>query len=338
MTTSTLAPAAYSDAPIWDIWLSLFRAPALAIANELGLFSMLHAQPVSVEQLATQLAIERRATEAIVGVLAGLDLVVQIDGRLHLTDVARTFMLPESPYFWGAFLRQIFDAPLDSRKLFESLRRGTAAAEAHTATMWQAAPVQALVAFTHGMHAHSFGLAMRTVSMYGLADAARLLDVGGGSGAFSIAAALHEPRLRCTVLDMPVVCEVAREYAQRFGVANRIDVLAADMFVEPWPSCDRVFFNDIFHDWNDERCRMLAARAYAALPRGGRVLVHEMILSDTNLGPLAASSYTMCMLFHTEGRQRSARDLSAMLAGAGFSSVATRPTSGGYALITGTKE
>jgi acetylserotonin N-methyltransferase len=338
MAPSTLAPPTCSDDPIWTAWLWAFLAPSLAIADDLGLVAALHAQPASAPELAARLGIELRATEAITGALAALGLLELREGQLHLTDPGRTYLLPGHPYYWGPLLRRVRDIPLDCRRLLESLRRGTAAAEARVITMWEAAPPEAIVAFTHAMHAHSFSLAMRTVPTYGLAAARRLLDVGGGSGSYSIAATLHQPALQCVVLDLPVVCGVTREYAEQFGVADRIELAPGDMFVDPWPEgCDRVFFSDIFHDWDDERCLHLAARAYAALPTGGSILVHEMLLSDTKDGPLAAAAYSMVMLFVAQGRQRSAREIGKILASAGFAGVTETRTAGGYALLSGTK-
>jgi acetylserotonin N-methyltransferase len=188
------------------------------------------------------------------------------------------------------------------------------------------------------MHAHSFSIAMRVAPTLGLSDTQRVLDGGGGSGSFSIAMAVHHPSVRCTVLDFPVVCEVAEEHIRAAGVSERVGTAAGNLFVGPWPEGhDRVFFNDIFHDWDDERCAIISHLAFEALPAGGRVMVHEMLLSDTKDGPLAAAAYSMAMVFATRGRQRSARELIELLEAAGFVDVRVGPTTGGYALIEGSK-
>ena len=336
---STAAPSC-SDAPIWTAWMAAFHAPTLAIADELGLFHALADAPATAAELAVVLGIEVRATEAIAGVMATLEFVTLADGRFGLTDVARTYLLPSSPYYWGGMLRRIRDNPLDCRKLIESLRRNSAAKDASLAAMWTrpAPPPEQLVAFTHAMHAHSFALAMRVVPSFPLAGVQRVLDVGGGSGSYSLAALLHTPALRCTLLDLPAVGEVAREYATQHGVAARLDVVAANMFTEPLPTDhDRILFSDIFHDWDDESCRLLAQRAFEALPSGGRLWLHEMLLDDTKAGPPVAAAYSMIMVFVTAGRQRSARELSDLVTSVGFNAPRITMTSGGYALIEATR-
>ena len=326
------------DEPIWRVFLSAFHAPALVIADELGLFAALADGPRTAASLADELGVELRATETIAGVLAGLELLVAADGRFHLTDTARTYLLPSAPYYWGGFLRRMRENPLDYAKLAGALKRGKAAAEARLIGAWEAKapPADVLIAFTHAMHAHSFALAMRVTPAFGLRGITRLLDVGGGSGSYSIAAAIHAPALHATVLDLPAVCGVTAEYAARFGVADRVGTAPANMFTDPWPlDHERVLFSDIFHDWDDERCAWLAARARTSLRRGGRVILHEMILGDAKDGPLAAHAYSMAMIFHTQGRQRSARELAAILDGAGFTDVQVAMTAGGYAAVSG---
>jgi hypothetical protein len=327
-----------SDEPIWSVWLSAFHAPALAIADELGVFRELAAAPLDAVELADRLHVEVRATETIAGLLASLGFLAAEDGRFALDDTARTYLLPESPFYWGGLLRRIRENPLDCRVLIDSLRRGRAAADARLTSMWQSPkpPDAALVAFTHAMHAHSFGLAMRTVHRFDVGTS--LLDVAGGSGSYAIAAALRHPGAATTVLDLPAVCVVTSEYATMYGVQDRVRVVAADMFAEPLPQGhDRILFSDIFHDWDDARCQLLAERAYAALPPGGRVLVHEMLLDADRVGPTHALGYSMIMVFVAQGRQRSADEIRGFLGAAGFRDLEVTPTANGYALIAGTK-
>ena len=329
-----------SDGPIWNVWLAAFHAPTLAIADELGVFAALHDHPATSQELADALHIEVRATESMLGLFAALDFLVRADDRFHLSDVARTYLLPTSDYYWGGFLHRIRTIPIDCTKLIDSLRRGQAAHDARVSSAWRAPqpPAAALVGFTHAMHAHSFALAARVISRFRLAGTARFLDVAGGSGSYSIAAARAYPALRCSVLDLGPVCDVARTYTAKHGVDDRVDAIAGDMFADAWPiGYDRIFFSDIFHDWDDERCRVLAAHAFAALPFGGRVLVHEMILGDAKDGPLNAIAYSMVMVFVTEGRQRSAHELIELLESAGFIAPVLTMTAEGYALIELTK-
>src|SRR5262249_7614667 len=143
------------------------------------------------------------------------------------------------------------------------------------------------------------------------AQAQHVLDVAGGSGAFSIALAVHHPALRCTVLDLPMMCELVREQATSAGVGERVGTHEADMFKDAWPTGhDAIFLSNVLHDWSPPTCAWLLRRAFDALPRGGRVHVHEMLLDDDGAGPLVAASFSLTMYLTTQGQQLTFGELS----------------------------
>ena len=94
-----LEPPTSDDRLIWDVWLSVYHFPTLAVADSLGLFPLLEEDPASSEEIAEQLSLGPRATEALLGVLTSLGFLEQRRSRFRLTDVARNFLLPDSPYY-----------------------------------------------------------------------------------------------------------------------------------------------------------------------------------------------------------------------------------------------
>jgi acetylserotonin N-methyltransferase len=326
---------------MWEVWLSAFHAPALAIADELGVFARLNEQPSTVGELARALKIELRAAEALTGLMSALGFLVQVEECFHLTEIAHHYLLPESPFYWGGFLKRIREIPLDCSKFIAQLRRDGGAREARVSDLWQAPKpsVEQLRDFTHAMHAHSFALATRVAPALPIQCVGRLLDVAGGSGSFSIALARRHPMLQCTVLDLPAVCDVTSEYIRQHQVVSQVQTLAADMFVDTWPAgFDCLFFSDVLHDWDDDRCRLLAERAFASLPSGGRIWIHEMLLAATKDAPPSAAAYSLVMVLVTQGRQRTAAEIRGILEAVGFGRIGTIPTSGGYAVIEGIKD
>ena len=128
------------------------------------------------------------------------------------------------------------------------------------------------------------------------------------------------------------------EYVDRYALTDRIDTASLDMFNDPWPSgYDAHFLSNIFHDWGWERCRLLARQSFESLPAGGRIYLHEMLLEDTRDAPLAATSFSMNMIFFTQGKQFTAGELEVLLDEAGFEEITITPTCGYYSLVTGRK-
>jgi hypothetical protein len=164
-----------------------------------------------------------------------------------------------------------------------------------------------------------------------------MLDVGGGSGAHSIGAALKWPDVHAIVFDTAPVCEVAAEFIARYGLQARVGTQVGDMWNDPFPPADLHFYSFIYHDWTPEKCRFLTAKSFASLPPGGRIFIHEMVYDDAKTGPFPIAAFSMIMLGWTEGEQYSGRELSAMLEEAGFTHIDVKPTFGYWSIITAAK-
>ncbi len=115
------------------------------------------------------------------------------------------------------------------------------------------------------------------------------------------------------------MCEVAlRIHPRRRGVADRVGVQAVNMSSAAGRGYDALLFSNIFHDWGPETNAKLARRRSTALPSGGRIFLHEMLLDDTGSGPL----HHGCVL-HADAREYARPSVhlpaaQAMLEGAGF--------------------
>ena len=344
---------ASADRAIWDIWLSMHRLPAMAVADELGVFAALASAPATAEEIAQRLGFNRRGTDVLLSMLSALGLLVAGDGRHELADVTRTYLLPDSPYYWGPLLRALGVVPQQHEALIRALRapdERAAPMEVARADK-DASPTDAAEAWTRGqiakaqaeavtrlMHCHSLPASVGVARNGNLRGVSRLLDVGGGSGCFSIAIAQQFPSIRCTVLELPAVCDAARRYIADGGVADRVDTMSIDMFRDAWPrGYDGMFFSNIFHDWNAETNLFLARRAFEALQPGGRIFLHEQLLAEDGSGPVTTAAFSMLMLLGTRGRQYTFSELRQILSSAGFVEIDSCATYGYYSVVSGRK-
>ena len=68
---------------------------------------------------------------------------------------------------------------------------------------------------------------------YPFARHRRLLDVGGGEGAFLAAAARRAPNLALTLFDLPPVAARARRDFAALGLSGRVEAIGGDMLARP---------------------------------------------------------------------------------------------------------
>ena len=336
------APTCAPDS-IWEATLAPYYFPTLLVADEIGLFAHLQKSPTTIGEVAQHYGMSPHAAEALLGVLASKGHLIQHLGRFHLTESSRQFLLPDGIYYCGAALELRRQRPIDHTIIKEILfrKRATAAPVLFDTEMWRAseAHVERHKASTASMHALFFPAAM-AVALYGdLEGVHSLLDIAGGSGCFSIALAMTHPALKLTVMDLPAVCVLAKEYARNYGVADRIETASADMFSSEWPTGhDAHFFSNVFHDWEIEACRSLATKSFTALPPGGRIYLHESLLNDTHDGPPLIALYSMNMARVTEnGKQYSASDLRSILLETGFTDVHVIHTYSIFSLLSARK-
>jgi len=323
--------------------LAPYELPTLLVADEIGLFAWLHRKPATADEVAGHFGTSRHATQALLGVLASQGHLVQHVGRFHLTESSRQFLVPDSAYYCGAALELRRARPIDHAVIKDLLFRTSATAPPvlFDTDMWKASEthVDRHRGSTASMHALFFPAAMVLAQHAELDGIRRLLDVAGGSGCFSIAMALQRPHIRLTVMELPAACVLAAEYAQRYAVSDRVTTVASDMFRSDWPAGqDAHFFSNVFHDWGVEQCRVLAERSFAALPPGGRILLHESLLNETLDGPALVALYSMNMVRVTEhGKQYSASELTRVLVAAGFTDVRVAHVYSIFSLITARK-
>jgi hypothetical protein len=333
------------DRPIWDLWLASFWLPAVTAAMESDVFESLAQTPATQPALASRLGLSERGTEIVLPLLVALNLLVCREGRYQLTDVARLYLLRDSPYYWGGLLSRMGTATPQYKPVKEALKHGeptstTGRRNDRPADSWASGKVEIdqarmIAAF---MHSHSVPAALGMARNVDFRGIKRLLDVGGGSGCFCIALVERHADLNCTIMELPAMCEVAKEYVAAVGLSERIDTCAVDMFRQEWPrGYDAMFFSNILHDWNFKTCAQLLAHAHAALPQGGRILIHEALLDDSGVGPLPVTTFSLVMLLGTQGRQFTFAELKELLSEAGFDRIDVTPSYGYYSVVAGTR-
>jgi predicted O-methyltransferase YrrM len=145
-------------------------------------------------------------------------------------------------------------------------------------------------------------------------------DVGGGSGAYSIAFAQANPALRADILDLATVEPIARHHIQEAGVANRVNVRAGDLRSDRLgEGYDLVFVSAICHMLSPAENLDLLRRCREALAPGGRVVIQDFILEADKTAPRFAALFALNMLVGTcGGSSYSEPEYAAWLDEAGF--------------------
>ena len=315
--------------PIFEMVRWSFGTEILVAAvGHFDLFSRVANRPMTIERIAGELGIARRPAVVMVVALRAMGLLGGSGEDVSLSPLAAEYLEPGGEFYVGDYVALSVESP-GVKAMIERLRtnrpaqsrpddRGAAFIfrDGIESAMEQEASARRL---TMALAGRARIVAPALAERFGLSGARRLLDVGGGTGLYGIACCRVNPGLRTIVWDRPEVLKVAREMAEKYGVAERVDLVPGDMFADPVPAgCDVMLLSNVLHDWDVPECERLLGRCAAALPHDGRLLVHDVYLNDSLDGPLPVALYSAALFNVTEGRAYSAAEYRKMLAAAGL--------------------
>ncbi|MES2623775.1 MAG: methyltransferase [Pseudomonadota bacterium] len=325
------------DTLVWDAWLALYKVPAISVALELEIFESLDAMPASAGELAERRGFNERGLKALLPMLKQLGFLMQHGAVYQLSEAGRHYMLKSSAFYWGGVFTRLAPTIVAHKLLLETVNNEREnAAKNRPADGWESGHVDMEMArqVTAFMHSHSVPAAVGMTHTCDFSGVRRVLDVGGGSGCFSIALARRYPTISCTIMELPTICTLAQQYVADAGVDAQIDTVTVDMFRQDWPKgYDAHFFSNIFHDWSIETCVELAKKSYAALAPGGCILLHEMLLDDNGTEPGPAVAFSLLMAMGTKGQQFTFAQLAEILQAAGFIDITWQQSYGYYSLV-----
>ena len=312
---------------ISDIAFGFMGSKALFAALKFGVFTKLSEGPATAADLAGD-KIHRDRMETLLTALAGLGLVTVEDGRFSNSPAADAFLVRGAKYDFGEYLRlQVGQQMYPLLDQIEGALDGSLGAEATKSyAEWFSDPEEARL-YSESQHAGSIGPARQLARALEIEGPARLLDVGGGTGAFAITLCKAFPELTATIVDFPNVAALGRRYVEEAGLSDRIAYADGDALEKGWPGGqDIVLMSYLFSGVPGDAHHGLIADAWTALRPGGRILVHDFVVDESREGPrLAALWQLQHTAFTPEARSLDDGWLKAALEGAGFTEVAVRP-------------
>jgi (2Fe-2S) ferredoxin/predicted O-methyltransferase YrrM len=267
----------------------------LLTAIELDVFTAVGAGTGAAE-VARKLGTDPRATEMLLNALVAIQMLAKKDGVFHNTPAGRRYLVSGSPDDARLGLMHMVGLWTRWSTLTDCVRAGTSVtfreAEARGADWTQA--------FIAAMDRHALERAPIVVRAVGTEGVKRMLDVGGGSAAYSIAFARASGSLQAEVLDLAPVCAIAQEHIRKAGLSDRVKTRAGDLRSEGLGTgYDLVFVSAICHMLSPSENLDLVRRCYGAVAQGGRLVIQDFILEPGKTAPRTAALFALNMLVGT---------------------------------------
>lgn len=302
-----------------SIAYGFMASKALFAALGVDLFTHLAAGPRTATELSEDTGIAAHRLRTLLHALSAVGLIVAEGQSYANAPACQRYLVRGAPGDFGEYFRlQVAQQIYPALVHLDAGLAGTGAAF-NTFADLLSRPAEARM-FTAAQHAGSQAAARVLAARTPLEGARTMLDVGGGSGAFSIALCTRNPSLHATVVDFPAVVDVARTYSEEAGLGGRIDLLPGDAVHIQWPSeQDVVLLSYLLSALGDTEIDVVLAKAQTSLAPGGLLIVHDFMLDDVAPGPaFAALWFLQYLAYRSDGVSFSADALSGRLRDHGF--------------------
>ncbi|HVS87813.1 MAG TPA: class I SAM-dependent methyltransferase [Candidatus Acidoferrum sp.] len=287
---------------ILNIFTAFQNTAALKTGIELDVFTAIGEGANTPSLLSKKCGAAERGVRILCDYLTILGLLAKEQGRYALTQESAMFLDRRSPaclasmsgFLGSEWLQRNFFA------LTEAVRKGGTTGVEGDNTKPQD---EVWVAFAKSMAPLTIPAAMFIAQLIGAQEgkACKVLDIAAGHGMYGITVAKQNPNAQIVAVDWPAVLEVAKENAQKFGVADRYSTRPGSAFdADLGEGYDFVLLTNIFHHFDKATCEKLIRRVHAALKPGGQAITVDFVPNEDRVSPPTAASFSLVMLAGTD--------------------------------------
>jgi hypothetical protein len=302
-------------------------------AYELELFSHLGKEGKSAEEIAKEIRTDARATDRLMNVLVGCGLLDKGNNEFKNTELSRKYLVKTSPDYMGG-LGHIADLWHTWTTMTDAVRKGSTIVIRDSindrSKNW-------LEPFIAQMHHRGKQQAHEIAELLDFKNVNKVLDVGGGSGAFSFAFIDKKPGLEATVFDLPNVVPITQKYIDKEGYKKKVETLAGNYLQDPLGSgYDMTFLSAVIHSNSPGENKLLFKKCADAMNKGGQLVVLDHIMSEDRTSPFGGALFSLNMLVGTEaGDTYTVSEIKSWMAEAGFENIERKGAESGTSLIIG---
>ena len=295
----------------WAYW----KSQVIFAGVELGVFDLLDTAARSSIEAARELNTDPRATEMLLNAMVSLELLKKTGRRFSNTAPVSEYLVRDKPLYQGARIHHMHNLWDRWARLQEAVRTGKSVVED------KITDPKRLADFMASMQNSGTMKARLIAKKFDLKPFRKLLDVGGGPGAYSIEFARTHPGLTATVFDLADNLKIARRRIKEAGLQGRVltkvgNCLEVGLGREAY---DIIFVSNLVHIYAPDTNVGILQKCHKALVAGGKVVIHEFVLDATGTRPLFPALFSLNMLLGTcEGASYGKEEMKGWLIEAGF--------------------
>lgn len=315
--------------------ISSFRMSRVILtAFELEIFSILEKKNLTSKQIALRAKANIRGIDRLLNALYALGLVTKKQGHFANTSLSRKYLVKGQPNFLAGLAHSV-DLWKSWSTLTQAVIQGTTVIDRKNSELNE----NRLPGFIAAMHERASSHADEVIKRLDLTNVCKTLDIGGGSGAYSIGLVRAKEDIQATVFDLPDVIPLTQSYVNKSRFASRIDFIEGDFKRDSFKSgYDLILLSAIIHMNSSEENLNLFKKASRALNPRGQLVIQDFIMSEDRLKPELGAFFALNMLVNTkDGDTYTEREVHTMMKQAGLTRISIIKTPFITSLVVGKK-
>jgi hypothetical protein len=323
-----------SPAGLLEIVNAYRKSRIILSAHELNIFTFLGNDSLSSATIAEKIGTHPRATDRLMNALVAIGLLEKSGSLFTNTDFSSRFLVKTEPAFLGGLSHQVHLWNTWS-SLTEAVKRGSSVTIKESFGERDEEWVKSFLAAMHSR----IQQAKEVAELLDLSGVKKMLDVGGGSGAFSYAFIRINKDIVSTVFDLPSVVPVTQRYIEQEGFSGSVSTLAGDYLEDAFcGENDLVLVSAVVHINSPVENQLLINKCTEALNPGGQLVIMDHIMSEDRTEPEIGAIFAINMLVGTEnGDTYTESELRSWMTASGLKNINCKNTQQGTSLIIGTK-
>ena len=297
---------------------SFQKSRILLSGFELDIFTNIAESGSTSNQIADNLHLDEHASERLLNALVSLGFLTKQNNMFFNTPDSFTFLSKKSSEYIGGLMHTNHLWNTWSH-LTQVVKTGKSA---HSTDINERGE-EWLFPFINAMHDRAKKQAPQQLADIDLSVIQSVLDIGGGSGAYSMEFVTKKPGIGATVFDLPNVVPITRQFIEKEGFSDRIKTYAGDYTTDDLPKgFDLVFLSAIIHSNPPSVNQDLIKKCFDALNKNGKIVIQDWIMNNDRTQPSSGAVFAINMLVGTEaGDCFTEQEVSGMLNAAGFSNI-----------------
>ena len=316
--------------------VNAFRISKIILsAYELGIFSIFKDHSLSSTKLAETMKMNIRSTDRFLNALVALGLLKKINEQFSNTPFSLKYLVRDEPDYLAGLSHQVHLWKTWST-LTDAVKAGTTVAVEESigerGEEW-------LRSFIAAMHSRAVPQSKEVADIIDLSKTRSVLDVGGGSGAFSLEFVRRNKEMKAVVFDLPAVVTLTQKYIDKAGLTSSVITKAGDYLLDNFGyGYDLVFVSAVIHINSPEENQALISKCAGSLNPKGQLIILDHFMNDERTEPVTGAIFALNMLVGTEhGDTYTEKEVRSWMLDAGLRQISRKETLHGTSLMIGIK-